>query len=128
MKSVKNVSSSFIRLAGSSETRPTCPTCPACPCGLVGVGTLTPPTGSGIPLSWVGCRGPLLLPEVLLKARKAVANGAADLHKARPATSDAEAFKGPRAYAQKVGGGAGVEYGGGLCAVGFFSRFGVHTQ
>lgn len=68
------------------------------------------------------------MPEVLLKACEPVANGTADLHEARPATSDAEAFQGPRAHAQKVGGGAGVEYGGGLSAAGFFSGFRVHAQ
>lgn len=59
-------------------------------------------------MSRVGCRGPLLVPEILLKAREPVANGAAYLDEPRPATSDAEAFKGPRAHAQKVGGGPGV--------------------
>jgi hypothetical protein len=79
-------------------------------------------------LSGVGCRCPLLVPEILLKAGEPVANGAADLHKARAATSDAEAFKGPRTYAQKVGGGAGVEDCG--CCLsdgGFFSAIRSHA-
>ena len=49
------------------------------------------------------------MPQVVFKACEPVANGAADLRKARPAPPDAEAFKGSRTHAQKVGGGAGVE-------------------
>jgi hypothetical protein len=89
--------------------------------------TLAPAPGSGIPLSWVGCRGPLLLPEVLLKARDPIANGAADLGVARAAASNAKSLQCPRAHPQKVGGGAGVEYGRGLSAAGFFSGFGAHA-
>lgn len=66
------------------------------------------------------------MPEILFKACEPVANGAANFGEPRPATSDAEAFQGSRAHAEKVGSAAGVEYGGELSAAGFFCGFRGH--